>query len=114
MFRNTFNYVVLILFLASGYSVAGTSVETSLVGKKIQIISTGTPRVYIYDLPVNDGCKDSTPVLIMSGLQANPLAKEIYSTLLAAKASGKRVLIQTTGCWSEYSTPVITSMYLYD
>lgn len=102
---------ILGLFCLSANS-AGTSGEVSLENARIQLISTGTPIAYVYDTPVNDGCEKTFPVLIFDGPDANPLAKEIYSTLLMAKASGKKVNIITKGCWSVLSTPIITSMYL--
>lgn len=112
--KKVFLSLVLVAGFMSNIASARGSSETSLVGKRIQIISTGTARVYIYDLPINDGCTNKIPVLILNGSDANPIGKELYSAILMAKASGKKVTIQTTGCWSGWSTPVITSMYVHD
>ena len=71
-------------------------------------------RLYIYDLPIDSGCTQNIPVLILGGSEKNIIANELYSAILMAKASGKQVTIQTTGCWSGWSTPVITSMYIHD
>lgn len=92
---------------------AVNSQTTTLTNKSVQIISTGTQRVYIYDLPIEVGCTNKIPVLLFSGPDKNPLAKEIYATLLAAKTSGKKVIVQSRECWSEYSTPIISSVYVY-
>lgn len=95
--------------------LAGDAGPISLSGKNLQIISgAGESRVYIYDLAIQDGCTHSIPVLLLDGPEANPIGKELYSALLAAKTSGKKVTIQTKGCWSGYSTPIITSMYIHD
>lgn len=106
------------LVLAASIVVSGTawatdSAETTLAGKNIQLISTGTPRAYIMGVEIA-GCANKTPVLIFDGANRNPLAQEIYSTLLAAKASGKKVVLQANECWSEWSTPVLSSMYILD
>ena len=95
-------------------NAAGSSGVVSLEEARIQLISNDTARVYIYDIPIDDGCDKQIPVLLFEGENANSLAGEIYSTLLLAKASAKKVIIQTTGCWSELSTPIITSMYLHN
>lgn len=108
--------ILLVLGVASwGVFSASSSGEISLRGKPIQLISgDGTPRVFVYGLEVDEGCTQKIPVLLMGGVDANPLAKEFYATLLSAKTSGKKVIIGTSGCWSEWSTPVIRSLYLLD
>lgn len=110
MFKKT---ILIFTLLLTSNTFAANSNTTTLTSKRIQIISTGTQRAYIYDLPINGGCTNKIPVLLFSGPNKNPLAKEIYSTLLTAKASGKKVTIQSNKCWPEYSTPIITSLYLY-
>lgn len=113
--KSTIAILVIFLLIFSSFSFAGTEVgPVSLQGKRLQIISTGTPRLYIYDLPIDSGCTQNIPVLILGGSEKNIIANELYSAILMAKASGKQVTIQTTGCWSGWSTPVITSMYIYD
>ncbi|MGR6873492.1 hypothetical protein ACU6U9_14555 [Pseudomonas sp. HK3] len=106
--------VPLLIVLFSNLANAADSAPTDLTGKDLQIISTGTPRVYIYNALIQ-GCTDSTtPVLILGGVDENPLGKEIYSALLMAKASGKKIILQSSKCWSERSMPEITSMYIKD
>ncbi len=100
----------------SASSLGSDSDPTSLEGIDLQIISSNTPRVYIYGAPIiNSGCeKSDNPVLLLGGSDANTLGKELYSALLMAKASGKEVVLQSDHCWAEHSKPVLTSMYIKD
>ena len=93
---------------------SANSAVTSLAGKRLQVISTGTPRVYVYDVELDGGCTHKIPVLLLGGSDKNVIGKELYSALLMAKASGKKVLLQSNHCWKDYSTPVITSLYIHD
>ena len=113
--RKFFASILIASVCVSNSVLAGSAGPISLNGKRLQIISAvNESRVYVYDLPIEDGCTNTTPVLLLDGPDANPIGKELYSALLAAKASGKKVTIQTKGCWSGWSTPVIRSMYLHD
>jgi hypothetical protein len=106
--------LALLLIMISAHTFAqGSSGYISLTNKKIQIISGGSPRVYVYDAPIaNSGCSGSTsiPVLLMDDTVA--IHKEMYAMLLAAKASGKEVAIVTDGCWNNGEYPKIHSIYM--
>lgn len=111
-------FYVFIVFLSGmlcfSVNAASSSGAVSLENVRFQLISTGTASVYVYDVPVEGGCEHTIPVLLFEGDNANLLADQIYATLMMAKASGRKVNIQTIGCWDRFSTPVITSMYLHD
>jgi hypothetical protein len=112
-----FVFCVLSFTFLAAYA-AGSSGIVSLDGVDMQLNGDGgsqTSRVYLYNLPINaDGCTNTIPVLLLDGPNQNPVGKTLYATLLLAKATGKHVIVQTTGCWDVWSTPIITSMYLKD
>lgn len=80
----------------------------TLSGNDLQIISDGSPRAFIYVTVNNGGCTSSTPELIMDS--TNPLATSIYATLLAAKATGATVDIETNGCTAA-GFPLVISVH---
>jgi hypothetical protein len=112
-----FVFCVLSLALFDAHAV-GSSGIVSLDGVDIQLNGDGggqISRVYLYNLPISaDGCANTVPVLLLDGPNQNPVGKTLYATLLLAKATGKHVIVQTTGCWDVWSTPIITSMYIKD
>lgn len=80
----------------------GRSGYVSLVDKRLQIISGGSSasdnpaRLFVYDVSmVGSTCNGSTPTLFFD---SNPLAKELYSMLLTAKATGINVEIIASRC----------------
>ena len=77
----------------------GDSGWISIGASDIQIISDGNPRAFVYVTVNNSGCTSSIPLLVMNS--TNPLATSMYATLLAAKASGQMVDIETSGCTSD-------------
>jgi hypothetical protein len=108
--------IVIMSLLAVNAFALGRSGDISLEGKAIQVISDGeSSRVFVYGANIStSGCTGdtSTPVIKMGS--ANPLASELYSTILMAKASGKQVELITSGCLSNGSYPVIFSIYVKD
>ncbi|MGD8112987.1 hypothetical protein [Vibrio sp. TRT 17S01] len=105
-------YVMLFMSLVLSQTAFayGDSGRTTLEGKRFQVIGDSDPRVFIYDVTINNsGCSGITPVLVMSS--TNILAKELYSALLTAKASGKEVQLMTRGC--KDNNPIIFSVNLY-
>lgn len=97
-------------FLSTVAFADGYSDYITLNEKRLQIIADSlNPRVFVYDVTIhNSGCSGSVPILEMS--ETNVLAKEMYSTLLTAKASGRELLIITKRC--KYNNPKIFSIYL--
>lgn len=111
---NKFLILFLVTIVSNMGHAATSSASINLVGSDLQIISTGTPRVYVYNVSIEGCTEGTTPVLLLGGADKNPLGKELYSALLMAKASGKKVVLQSDRCWSERSMPVLTSMYIQD
>ncbi|GAA0360312.1 hypothetical protein GCM10009092_25660 [Bowmanella denitrificans] len=107
-------YYLLILIAISGavHADNGTSEYVSLIDKPFQIISAGDEsRVFVYGTQINNsGCTTpSSPVLFIGPNET--IGKELYSALLTAKATGKKVKLITNGCYSNVY-PIIFSMYL--
>lgn len=77
----------------------------------IQIITDGTPRVYLGNSIDGGalGCANNIPVILLD----EPHGVVLYETLLSAKKSGQKVNLIASSCWSVFSTPVITSIYTY-
>ena len=86
----------------------GDSGWISIGANDIQIISDGNPRAFIYVTVNNSGCTYSTPELVMDS--TNPPASWMYATLLAAKAAGQMVDIETSGCTSN-GYPVVIAIH---
>jgi hypothetical protein len=80
----------------------------SISTSDIQIISDGNPRAFIYVTINNSGCTYSTPELTMDS--TNPLANSMYAALLAAKAAGQMVDIETSGCTSN-GYPIVIAIH---
>ncbi|MCL1126227.1 hypothetical protein [Shewanella surugensis] len=106
-----------LITLVSFSALSGSGGRTGyidLIGKKLQLISDteSTSRLYVYDVTFEGGecSKKTTGVLYFSDF----LAKEMYSMLLAAKASNKRVELIANDCVtiSGNTVPKITSIYL--
>lgn len=97
-------------FAASG----GRTGYIDLTDKKLQLISESetSSRLFIYNTEFNGSeCSQKTTGVIYF---SEFLAKEMYSMLLAAKASGKRVELIATECHSINggTYPRVTSTYL--
>ncbi len=109
-----FLFAFLLLLLSGSPSLVFANGSTGLVSisdKLLQIISDGAPRLYIYNVVINNGgCAQTTPVLLMDSTMV--LSKEIYSMLLTAKATGRKVDLVTSGCWGDF--PKVFSVYLGD
>jgi hypothetical protein len=101
--------IALCLPAGSAFAMGDTGWVT-LTNANFQIISDGTPRVYVYVPVSNGGCTVTTAAQLVVD-SSNPLANMMFSTLLTAKATGKQVDIATTGCTS-LNVPMITSIYL--
>lgn len=100
----------LILTSFSAYSSSRSSGYVSL-DNPIQIIDGSEPRAFLYEVSIrNSGCSRTTPVLLLDSSRF--LAKEFYSTILMAKASGKRVNIISDGCWLNGQYPIVASIFL--
>ena len=97
-------------FAASG----GRTGYIDLSDKKMQLLSgtESTSRLIVYDAKFEGGncSKNSSGSIFFSDF----LAKEMYSMLLTAKASGKRVELIAKDCVaiSDNTVPKITSIYL--
>jgi len=104
-------FVALMLLGAPVLAAAmGDTGWVTITGSNLQIISDGSPRVFVYVTVNNGGCSNSIPELIMDG--TNPLASAMYATLLTAKATGQSVDIATSGCSSGIGSPIIVGIYL--
>lgn len=91
--------LVVLILLVSNYAYAGNSDYVSITDKKVQIIAGDEPRVFLYDVVINNSeCTDTTPVLLME--ENYVLAKELFSVILTAKSAEKRIMVVTDGCWN--------------
>lgn len=100
---------LLLLWVPLTAAAFGDSGWITLNASDIQIISDGFgPRAFIYVTVNNGGCTSSIPELIMDS--TNPLAASMYATLLAAKAAGQSVDIETNGC-SSSGYPIVISVH---
>ena len=101
--------IFVLLFVVSVSANAVTSGPIDL--GNIQIITDGTPRVYIGNKIDGSalGCANNTPVILLD----EPHGYLLYETLLSAKKSGQQVNLIASKCWDVYSTPIITSIYTY-
>ena len=91
---------VLVMMSQLALAGPGRSGYVSLENKKIQLIQGGMSRLYIYDVDMRLGgdttCTiKTTPVLLFS---SGDIVKEMYSAILMAKASGKKVDFIAGGC----------------
>jgi hypothetical protein len=86
----------------------GDSGWIAIGASDVQIINDGNPRAFIYVTVSNSGCTNSTPVLVMDS--TNPIATSMYATLLAAKAAGQTVDIETLGCNSS-GYPIVIAIH---
>ncbi|SMF63854.1 hypothetical protein SAMN02745866_04100 [Alteromonadaceae bacterium Bs31] len=104
-------FLVFSLLITQTVVANGDSGKISLKNKRIQLIADSpNPRAFVYDVVINNGgCSGTTPVLVMS--DTSTLYREMYSTLLAAKAGGKEVSIVTKGC--KDNNPKIFSVYFH-
>ncbi|WP_299494865.1 hypothetical protein [uncultured Shewanella sp.] len=95
-------------------ATGGRTGYIDLTDNKLQLISgtESTSRLYVYNVEFNGSecSKKTTGVLYFSEF----LAKEMYSMLLAAKASNKRVELIANDCVtiSGSTVPKISSIYL--
>jgi hypothetical protein len=103
--------LLLLVVFVSNYAYAGTSGFVSITDKKVQIIGGDEPRVFLYDVVINDSeCSNTTPVLLMEETQV--LAKELFSVILTAKSVDKMINVVTDGCWNYNQYPIIKSIYI--
>ncbi len=78
----------------------GRSDYVDIAENRIQLIQGGMSRLYIYDVDMRahgetDCTVKTTPVLIFN---SGDITQEIYSALLMAKASGKKVDLIAGNC----------------
>ncbi|WP_299003853.1 hypothetical protein [uncultured Shewanella sp.] len=106
-------FIALLSFSAMAAS-GGRTGYIDLTDKKLQLISNleSDSRLYVYNVEFygSECTGKTTAVLYFSAF----LAKEMYSMLLAAKASGKRVELVARDCAaiSGGTRPQISSIYL--
>jgi hypothetical protein len=108
--RKTIFSMLLALFPV--YAIAGGSTGYINLNNPIQVVEEGAEsRVFLYNVVVNDGgCSNTVPVIL---LNPNRIAsKEFYSTILMAKAAGKKVNLTTNGCWLNNQYPIVSSIYV--
>ena len=104
----------LILIPSLALAGAGRSDYTDISDSRLQIISGSMSRLYVYDVTMKDSeCGIKTvPTLFFDDDIA--IAKEIYSMILMAKATGKEMEFIAGSCVSIGSDtyPSITSVYI--
>ena len=115
--RTTNMKYVLFIFITTlsvfAFGGPGQSNYVDISNKRIQLIQGGTSRLFIYDVAMNDSDCDAktTPVIIFN---SGDLGKEMYSMVLAAKATSKPLTFIAGSCidigGSTY--PSITSIYM--
>lgn len=105
--------IMLSLIVSSVIYANSRSGLVDMSDNKIQLIHDSASRLFVYNVEMADSTCDmtSTPVLFFSG---NDISKEIYSMILAAKTSSRRVELIAGQCVAIAGNtyPSIHSVYM--